>query len=63
MPPTAVNTGSGMKEVLSICLLNGRMNEWVTFQLPVHQGNLDLQTGAHEGKRKKWGESPEHKRR
>jgi len=52
-----------MKEVLSICLLNGQMNEWIISQLPVHQGSLDLQTGAHEGKRKKWGESPEHKRR
>jgi len=47
------------------------MNRWVNkqinnIQLSVHQGSLDMQAGrerAHWGKRRKYGESPEHKRR
>lgn len=45
-------------------------DEWINkstiFQLSVHPGNLDMQAGrawGTLGKRKKWGEAPEHKRR
>ena len=66
LPPTAVNAGSGIKEVLSIYLPNRWMNEQIIFQLSVHQGSLDMQTESwgHTGAgRKSGGESPEHKRR